>query len=90
MKPTYNKSIELKCTTCGDSNFSFNEDKSWIKCNRCEREYNNGYDELVNLNQETINNELNKTKEEIMADVKKDLQDALKKAFKGNKNIKFK
>lgn len=90
MKDNYNKSIKLRCITCGDTDFDFNDDKSWIKCNRCGKEYNGGYDELVELNQENINQELEKTKEEIGKDLQKEMTDMFKKAFKGNKNIKFK
>ncbi|MFA5324842.1 MAG: hypothetical protein WC305_01595 [Bacteroidales bacterium] len=90
MKDNYNKSIQLRCITCGDTDFEFNEDKSWIKCNRCGKEYNGGYDELVELNQENINQELEKTKQEIGEDLQKEMEDMFKNAFKGNKNIKFK
>ena len=89
MKDSYNKSIQLRCITCGDVDFEFNDDKTWVKCNRCGKEYNGGYDELVELNQETINQELEKTKEEIGQDLNKEMTDIFKKAFKGNKNIKF-
>jgi len=90
MKSSYDKSIQLQCITCGDTDFELNEDKSWIKCNRCGKEYLGGYDELVELNQEKINLELDMTKEEIGKDLQKDMIDMLKKEFKGNKNIKFK
>jgi len=90
MKDSYNKKIVLRCATCGDTDFDFNEDKTWIKCNRCEREYLGGYDELVELNQENIEIELKETKEEIKKDLEKDIQDMFKKAFRGKKNIKFK
>jgi ribosomal protein S27E len=63
MKKSYDKTINLKCITCGDSDFEFNDDKTWIKCNRCGREYQGGYDELVELNQEIINLELEKLKQ---------------------------
>lgn len=90
MKDNYDKSIHLHCITCGDTDFQFNDDKTWIKCNRCGKEYPGGYDELVELNQETINQELEETKEEITKDLKDDLTQMFKDAFKGNKNIKFK
>ncbi len=90
MKDSYNKSIQLHCITCGDSDFEFNEAKTWIKCNRCGKEYLGGYDELVELNQENINQELEESKEEITKDLKNDLTKMFKDAFKGNKNIKFK
>lgn len=90
MKSSYNKKIQLRCISCGDTDFEFKEDKSWIKCNRCGKEYLGGYDELVELNQETINQELKKTQEELGKDLQNDVTERLKKAFKGNKNIKFK
>jgi ribosomal protein S27E len=90
MKEDYNKSIQLRCITCGDIDFEFNDDKSWIKCNRCGKEYSGGYDELVELNQENINHELEKTKEEIGKDLEKEITDMFKKAFKGNNNFKLK
>jgi ribosomal protein S27E len=90
MKKSYDKTISLKCITCGDSNFEFNDDKTWIKCNRCGREYKEGYDELVELNEEIINLELEKTKTEITKDIQKDMEEMLKKTFSGNKNIKLK
>ena len=90
MKDNYNKLIQLRCITCGDTDFDFKDDKSWIKCNSCGKEYNGGYDELVELNQKSINQELEETKEEIGNDLQKEMTDMFKKAFKGNKNIEFK
>lgn len=90
MKDSYDKSIQLRCITCGDTSFEFNEEKTWVKCNRCGKEYLGGYDELVELNQENISRELENTKEEIAKDLKNDLNKMMKDAFKGNKNIKFK
>lgn len=77
----------LICATCGsDSNFEFNEDKSYIKCKFCNREYTGGYSELLELNQETIE----KTKEQIVKDAKEEVLNQLKKAFINNKNINIK
>ena len=91
MKKDYSKSIQLRCVVCGsDSNFEYNEDKSYIKCTKCNREYLGGYDELVELNQSMIAEELEATKAEITADLNKDIHDMFKKAFKGNKHIKIK
>lgn len=52
----------------------------------CNREYLGGYDELVELNQHLIHEELEATKDDIIADLKADL----KKAFQANKFIKIK
>jgi hypothetical protein len=90
MKSSYNKSINLKCITCGDTDFTCNEDKSFIKCNRCNKEYSGGYDELVELNQETINTEFEELKSEVENDARKEIEEMLKKAFQGSKNIKLK
>lgn len=91
MKNNYNKSISLRCATCGDfSSFEFNEEKTWVKCTKCDREYNGGYDELVELNQSDINEQINNMKEEVTRDLNADLNKMFKDAFKGNKNIKFK
>jgi len=91
MKNNYNKSISLKCATCGDSSsFEFNEEKTWVKCTKCNTEYNGGYDELVELNQSDINEQINNMKDEVTKDLKEDLNKMFKDAFKGNKNIKFK
>lgn len=91
MKKDYSKSIQLRCVVCGsDSNFEHNEDNSYIKCTKCNREYLGGYDELVELNQSMIVEELEATKAEITADLNKDIHDMFKKAFKGNKYIKIK
>lgn len=90
MKDSYKKEIQLQCNACGESQFEFNEDKSWVKCIRCGKEYQGGYDELVELNQSVINQVLEDAKTEILEDAKKDIKDMLRDAFKGSKNIKFK
>lgn len=90
MKDSYDKNIQLRCISCGDTDFEFNDDKTWIKCNRCGKEYQGGYDELLELNQENINQELEDTKNEIAKDLKDDITQMFRDAFKGNKNIKFK
>jgi len=90
MKDSYDKSLQLQCHVCGDTNLESNENRSWIKCNNCGKEYHGGYNELVEFNQSKINQELEKTKEEIFKDLQKDMGDMFEKAFKGNKNVKFK
>ena len=91
MKKSYDKDVKLRCITCGDTDsFEFNDDKTWIKCTKCNREYPGGYDELVDLNQQTINQQIEKTKSEVIKDLEKDFTEMLKKTFKGNKNIEIK
>lgn len=91
MKKDYSKSIKLRCVVCGsDSDFESNEDKTYIKCKKCNREYLGGYDELVELNQTHIQDEIDEMKNEVRQDAEKYLRDSLKKAFKGNKYFKIK
>lgn len=85
MKDDYHKYIALRCATCGScSDFEFNDDKTYIKCTKCNREYHGGYDELVELNKAHIQEEMEELKDEVKQDVEKYLHDSLKKAFKGN------
>ena len=90
MKENYNKSVQLRCSTCGGEDFNFNEDKSYIKCNLCNREYLGGYDELVEYNQENINENVQAMENEVRDDLQKELSDMFKNTFKGSKYIKFK
>lgn len=90
MKENYNKRVQLRCATCGGEDFNFNEDKSYIKCNLCNREYLGGYDELVEYNQENISENVQAMEDEVRDDLQKGLSDMFKNAFKGSKHIKFK
>lgn len=79
--------VKLRCATCGcDDKFEFNDNKSYVKCTFCNREYLGGIEELKELNEEAFA----EIKKEIKLDVAKHLQGEIKKAFKGNKFIKFK
>lgn len=86
MKNNYNTTISLLCATCGGSDFDFNEDKTYVKCTKCNREYLGGYDELVSFNQRIIKKEIDIKAEEIRNDLMKDIHNA----FKGNKNFRIK
>ena len=91
MKDDYHKDIALRCATCGSSSdFEFNDDKTYVKCTKCNREYNGGYDELVELNKTHIQEEMDELKAEVKKDAENYLRDSLKKALKGNKFIKLK
>lgn len=91
MRKDYSKSIQLRCVVCGsDSNFESNEDKTYIKCTKCNREYFGGYDELVELNKGLIDEEIKRTKEEVTNDLQNEIASMLRKSFKGNKYFKIK
>ena len=82
-----NYTVKLHCATCGsDDHFEFNDDKSYIKCTMCNREYLGGIEELKELNEEAFD----ELKGQIADDAKSYIHDELRKAFKGNKFIKFK
>lgn len=85
MKTEY--TIKLRCATCGcEDKFEFNEDKSYVKCTFCDREYFGGIQELQESNQDLIED----VKDEIKEDAMQHISDMLKNAFKGNKHIKIK
>ena len=82
-----NYTVKLRCATCGcDDHFEFNDDKSYVKCTMCNREYLGGIEELKELNEEAFD----ELKGQIADDAKSYIQDELRKAFKGNKFIKVK
>jgi len=59
-KPNSSKSdfgsvnLTCKCIDCFYDEFDYNENKSYVKCKKCGREYKGGYSELVQLNREFI------------------------------------
>lgn len=70
MNKNYIKNIKLRCITCGDdSSFDYNENKTYIKCLRCNREYFGGYEELVALNQALIDRSVDDLKEQIQTEL---------------------
>lgn len=78
---------KLRCATCGDAeSFEFNDDKSYIKCAKCGREYFGGYDELLSYNQEAIE----AMKGQIEADAEEYMKKTLQDAFKGSSFFKTK
>lgn len=81
-----NYTIKLRCATCGsDNHLEFTEDKSYIKCTMCNREYFGGIEELKELNIDVFD----EVKNQIEEDAKSYIKDELRKAFKDCKNIKF-
>ena len=80
MEKSYDKTIKLRCITCGsDCSFYMDTKTGKVICLKCNRIYYGGYDEVVNMNQRLIDDELQLTVEE----VKKDLEKELLKRLKG-------
>lgn len=90
MKKNYNFTIQLRCPVCGSTDIEITDDKSLGKCNKCNKVFHGDLDELKELNQAQIQDEIDAKKEEIQKDFEKEVHDMFKKAFKGNKYIKFK
>ena len=91
MKDNYSYSIQLRCVVCGsEDHFDYNEDKSYIKCTNCGKEYFGGYDQLVSCNQDQIDEVKEIATEVVSNDLQKELNKMLNDAFKGNKYVKFK
>lgn len=78
---------QLRCATCGATDsFEFNNDKSYIKCTKCGKEYLGGYDELLELNQESIDEVIG----QIQADGEEYIKESIQDALKGSKFFKIK
>ena len=84
----YDRQVSLICPTCGNTQFEFDdeieEEIRKYKCIACDSVFTKN--EIIKENGEIIDEQIS----EIGEDVKKDLEKALKEAFKNNKNINFK
>ena len=90
MNKKYCGTIQLRCPIWGSIDINVNEDNSYGKCNMCNKEFPGGYDELVELNQATIDASVEDRKAEIAKDFEKELYDRHKNSFKGSKYINIK
>lgn len=91
MKKNYNRSINLRCVVCGSADhFEYNDDKTYVKCTLCNREYLGGKEELQEMNEAMIAEEIASLRREVSEDLKNDFHNMLKEEFKGNKHISFK
>lgn len=86
MSSNYKTSISLACQTCGGEDFYFNDDKSYVKCNTCNREYFGGYDELVQVNKQRAQAAVERLGKMMLSDAEKNLKKKLRKF----KSIKLK
>jgi len=87
----YNRNISLLCPTCGGSHFEYetgvDETIEVAKCASCGRSITK--DELLRENSENIHEHVSEMAEQVKNDLAKELQESLKKAFSGNKNIRI-
>jgi DNA-directed RNA polymerase subunit RPC12/RpoP len=70
---------QLLCDTCGsDNHFETNDDKTYVKCHACGREYFGGYNELLELNKANIEERAKAEGKKIVEDKLKDILKKLK------------
>ena len=88
----YSRNIELLCPTCGGSQFEHDDDiendYAEVRCIGCDRKMTK--EELIRENSESIDEHAHEIGREAVDDLAKEMKKELKKAFRGNKNIKFK
>lgn len=90
MKSNYHTNVTLLCKSCQSKDIQLTADKTFAKCNNCQREYSGGYNELVKLNQTRINREVEKMKKEVVKDTQAEMNKMLKDAFKSSTIFKLK
>lgn len=80
LKEEYSKQIALRCITCG-ATYAFETDEKTgvITCQKCNRVYRGGEEELISLNKALIEDEQDQLVEEVQKDVEKELQKMFKK-----------
>lgn len=74
--------IALNCPNCQGQDFSFNKEKTYVKCNTCGKDYFGGVKEVFAMNLSS-NKEINDF-------AIRETERTLEKALRGHKNIKFK
>jgi uncharacterized protein (DUF111 family) len=84
----YSRSIKLLCSTCGASDFEFDDESGPLQCTSCDRVFDR--EELIRENGGLIETEVDDLKAQVAGDVTRQLSDRFRKAFSGSKHIKFK
>lgn len=86
----YTRNVQLHCPTCGGDMFEYEDggNVEVLKCAACEREI--AKDDLLRENSENFSEHLEEMAQEVVKDAAEELRATLKKAFRGNKYIKFK
>lgn len=93
MKPgKYHKNVELRCPTCGGTQFESGDDldaaHASVRCITCDRKMTK--DELIRENRDNIQRNLSEIKTQAVEDAAEEMKKRLKTAFRGNKNIRIK
>lgn len=77
MKNDYSRSIAMRCSTCGGSDFEFETETSPVKCTTCDRVYTR--EELRGENEANIEANVEEVKEQIAQDIRKDFKKMFRK-----------
>lgn len=86
---TYDRSIAMRCSTCGGADFEYDEDDEGpIRCTSCDRVFIR--DELVAENGEVIEAAVDEIRGEVAADLERHMRDALRRTSSGSRLIKVK
>jgi len=81
----YDRSVPLNCPTCGGTDFSGADEL--LTCTGCSLEISR--EDLVQRNAENIQAHVAELKQEVTADLQKQLKKTLADALRGNKHIKI-
>ena len=85
----YSRSVSMNCPTCGATDFEFPESQEQaLACARCGRRVTR--EDLIQENDENIAQHAKEITNDVLRDAKKAFSDSLRKAFRGNRNIRFK
>lgn len=79
LKSEYSRLVALRCMTCGAS-YAFETDMKtgYVTCQKCNRVYRGGKEELIELNKILLEDEKNL----LVEVVRKDVEEEFKKIFK--------
>ena len=87
----YDRNVPLICPTCAGSQFEFDDEdarpEATVRCTSCGREMTR--DELLCENSENVQEHVKEIGGEVVQDIAEEMRKSLKKAVRGNKNIKF-
>lgn len=87
----YGRSVGMLCLTCGSDQFSHlgeaGQDHEIITCAGCGRQMTR--EELIRENSENLSEHVASMAKEITGDLQRELNESLRAAFKGSKNVRF-